>query len=143
MIKIIITKKYSPQFYDFSKKIWEIADMENYGRKINWEKENRFIQAYKNTTLVGLIELTLEAGVMHILDLVVDYTEQNQGIGTELMKKAEEVAKQNNIHKIFLETGATWKVRKFYEKLGYVKTGDLPKHFEKQDYVEYTKLLEL
>jgi len=53
------------------------------------------------------------------------------------------LAKRERVHKIFLETGKTWKVRKFYEKLGYNKTGDLPKHFAKQDYIEYTKLLDL
>jgi ribosomal protein S18 acetylase RimI-like enzyme len=143
MVTIKITKKATPLVSSFSNKVWKTADLQYSGRIINWKKEVRFIHAYTNKQLVGLIELTMEAGVMIILDLAIDYTYQNQGIGTILMHRAEKLAKQHKVHKISLETGKTWKVRKFYEKLGYIKTGDLLMHFAKQDYVQYSKFLSL
>lgn len=44
-------------------------------------------------------------------------------------------------HKICLFTGKSWSARKFYEKLGYKKTADLPKHYFKVDFVIYSKIL--
>ncbi len=143
MIFIKITTKMSRKLFSFSEKVWKTADVQYYGKQIDWKKEMLIIQAYNKDELAGVLELYMQAGVMHIQDLVVDFAQQKQGIGTALMNKAEEIAKQNNMHKIYLETGKTWGVRKFYEKLGFSLTGELPKHYAKQDYVEYTKLLNL
>jgi histone acetyltransferase (RNA polymerase elongator complex component) len=57
------------------------------------------------------------------------------------MKEAEKLAEKEKLHKIFLETGKTWGVGTFYEKLGYIKTGELPKHHGGQDYIQYSKFL--
>ncbi len=141
MITIKITDKETPQFNAFSDEEWETTDLQYHRRKVDWTKERRFILAYEKKQIVGLLELSMEAGVMHIIDLIIEHTHQKKGIGTSLMEHAEEMAKQNKIHKIFLETGGNWTVRAFYEKLGYEKTGDLPKHFAKQDYVEYSKFI--
>lgn len=136
-----ITTKATPKLMAFSELVWAQADIQYYGRKIDWKKENRYIHAYEGKKLIGLLELTIMSGVVHILDIVVDYEYHKHGVGTTLMQQAEEVAKKSGAHKLFLETGADWGVRKFYENLGYVKTGDLPNHFAKHDYVEYSKFL--
>jgi ribosomal protein S18 acetylase RimI-like enzyme len=57
------------------------------------------------------------------------------------MERAEAIAKQYKLHKVYLDTGKNWKAAKFYESLGYKKTGELPKHLEQQDYIEYSKFL--
>jgi ribosomal protein S18 acetylase RimI-like enzyme len=57
------------------------------------------------------------------------------------MERAEAIAKQYKLHNVYLDTGKNWKAAKFYESLGYKKTGELPKHLEQQDYIEYSKFL--
>ncbi len=141
MITLQREKAETPQIAAFTKKAWEVADLRHYGEKIDWTKEKCFIQAYDEGILVGSLELDFMAGVMHILDVIVDPIQQQQGIGTLLMQSAETLAKEKSLHKIFLETGKTWDACKFYEKLGYKKTGDLPNHYLQQDYVEYSKFL--
>lgn len=143
MITVKVTTKLTPLLSSFSDKVWGTADSQHYGKKIIWTKESKFIHAYNDKQLIGLLELTIEVGVMHIIDLVVDFGHQKQGIGTTLMKQAELLAKKNTVHKIYLETGKDWSARTFYEKLGYTKTGDLPRHFAQKDFVYYTKFIDL
>lgn len=61
--------------------------------------------------------------------------------GKMLMEKAEAFATKEKLHKIYLETGATWGVVDFYKKLGYRETATLPDHYLKQDYIILSKLL--
>lgn len=131
----------SPEIEIFQRREWESADMHHFGRIIEWKKEKKILQASETNQIVGVLELTMQAGVMHIDSLIIKNEKHGQGVGTALMMKAEEVARNHTMHKIYLDTGKNWPAAKFYEALGYTKTGDLPNHFEKQDYVEYSKLL--
>jgi N-acetylglutamate synthase-like GNAT family acetyltransferase len=101
MTTIKITNKLTPRLNSFSDDVWKIADMHRYGRKTDWKKQTKVIQAYEKEKLVGLLELTIEAGVMHIADLVVNYAHQKQDIGTTLMQQAEVLAQKEQVHKIF------------------------------------------
>lgn len=141
MMKITVEEKELPEVGDFAGKEWDIADLKHYGKEVDWTTHARFIQAYEGDDLVGALELEYEAGVMHIEDLIVSHSHHRKGIGKALMKKAEEIAREAKLHKIFLETGEEWEAREFYEKLGYIKTGDLPKHSGGHDYVQYSKIL--
>lgn len=58
-----------------------------------------------------------------------------------LMQKAEKFGREMGGHKAYLITGKTWKVRKFYEDLDFIKTGDFPNHFHHIDFVVYEKPL--
>lgn len=141
MITISFKEKMTPTLLAFVKKEWEIADREHYGKAIDWKKQTLFITAIENKQLIGLLELTYDAGVMYIQEVIVAHTHHNNGIGTMLMLKAEDIAKKEKLHKIYLETGKDWSACKFYEKLGYIKTGELPKHSMGKDYVHYSKFL--
>ncbi|HSW96369.1 MAG TPA: GNAT family N-acetyltransferase [Candidatus Saccharimonadales bacterium] len=141
MIEIQELVTVSSEIEDFQRKEWEFADQEYFGRIIAWKKEKKILQVIENAGIVGILELTMQAGVMHIDSLIVHHAKHGQGIGKALMVKAEEIAKGNKMHKIYLDTGKNWPATKFYETLGYIKTGDLPKHSEKQDYIEYSKFL--
>jgi ribosomal protein S18 acetylase RimI-like enzyme len=131
----------SPQILDFQKKEWTNADTEHYGIVIDWKKEKKTLVTKDNEKTLGVLELLIQAGVMHIETLIVAHEKQGQGIGKALMQKAEQIAQEYKLHKIYLETGKTWYATKFYEALGYTKTADLPKHFVKSDYVIYSKFL--
>jgi ribosomal protein S18 acetylase RimI-like enzyme len=141
MITIRITENVSSEIEVFQKEAWQSADMEYFGRMVDWKKEKQILQAIENEVLVGVLELIIQAGVMHIESVIVKKDKQGQGIGKQLMEKAEAIAKENKLHKLYLETGKNWKATTFYENLSYEKTGDLPKHFKGQDYVEYSKFL--
>ena len=78
---------------------------------------------------------------MHIEAIIIKHDNYGHGVGKMLMEKAEILATENKLHKIYLETGKTWDATRFYEALGYQVTGELPNHFENQDYVEYSKFL--
>ncbi len=142
MLDIKITPETTSEITEFLKEEWKQADLNHYGKVTDWKKEKLILQAFENNELVGVIELTIQVGVMHITEVIVKHKKQQKGIGKSLMKKAEELAKEKNLHKIYLETGASWEATKFYEALGYTKTGDLPKHWVKHDFVIYTKFLD-
>lgn len=54
------------------------------------------------------MEITVQLGVMHIDSLIVKHEKHRQGIGKILMNTSEEIAKEKNVHKIYLETGKDW-----------------------------------
>ena len=141
MIDIQEVNANSQEIEKFQENEWQPADIEHFGRTIDWKKEKKILKALEGAKLVGVLELTIQSGVMHIDSLIVKHDRQGQGIGKELMEKAESVARQNKLHKIYLDTGKNWGAVKFYEALGYIKTGELPKHLELQDYVEFSKFL--
>lgn len=141
MIDIKEIEKIDQAIEEFQKAEWIPADLTHFGRKIDWKKENKVFTAIEDGTLVGVLELSIQSGVMHIESLIVKHDEYRKGVGKMLMKKAEALASDRQLHKIYLETGKTWDATMFYEALGYKVTGELPNHLEKQDYVEYSKFL--
>lgn len=141
MIIIQEVNKITKTIEDFEKKEWEFADIEHFGREIDWKKDKRVLIASENNEVLGVLELTIQSGVMHVEGLIIKHNCYGKGIGKSLMQKAEEIAANNNLHKIYLETGKNWKATKFYDSLGYKVTGELPNHMEHQDYIEYTKFL--
>lgn len=126
---------------DFVKREWVTADLRHFGREIEWKKEKKALLAKANDSIIGVLEFTTQAGVMYIDEVIVANDKQGEGIGTLLMQKAEIIALDKKLHKIYLDTGATWPAVKFYEALGYTKTGDFPKHLGGQDYVIFSKFL--
>jgi GNAT superfamily N-acetyltransferase len=62
---------------------------------------------------------------MFIELLIVPKDARGQDLGTELMQQAEQVARDNSLVGIWLDTFA-FQARGFYEKLGYSVIGTLP-----------------
>lgn len=101
-------------------------------------KDNKCIHVlgyYIKDNLVGTVTLnilTLPSGKeATIWDTAVKEEYRKQGIATKLMNKAEEIAKKENITRIWLFSGFHRKVaHKLYQKLGYDEYRD--KAFVKQ-----------
>ena len=142
MITIQIKQKMTPSVLSFLKKEWKTADRKYRGKELNWKKHDAIITAYDDKKLVGTLELNYVAGVMYIEEIIVAFSHHKKGIGTVLMNQAEEIAKKEKLHKIFLETGKTWGINVFYERLGYKKTGELLRHHGRQDYIQYSKFFD-
>ncbi|MEK7570718.1 MAG: GNAT family N-acetyltransferase [Patescibacteria group bacterium] len=136
---IKIKSKASEKVEQFYKDVWERANIDYFGKQVNWATKTIVIEVYSGGKLVGVIELHTQMGVMYIFELAVAYSHQKQGIGRMLVKKAEEIAREEKMHKIHLDTGKNWGTGIFYEKMGYMKTGEFPKHFGGQDYLQYSK----
>ncbi len=141
MIVIREVEKIDKSLEDFQKQEWVPADLAHFGREIDWSKKYKIYTASDDGKLVGVLELCIQAGVMHVEALIVKHDKYGQGVGKQLMSKAEALAEELKLHKIYLGTGKTWDATKFYEALGYNISGELPNHFEHQTYVVYQKLL--
>lgn len=140
-------RKDTKALRDFIKSEWSKLDIKHFGRKIDrkteWKREEYILVVEdKNGTIYGYVKFGSEAGVIFLKELLVRSTKRKAGIGKTLMDKVGEIAKKENVHKIYLETGDDWNAIKFYKILGFRKTTDLPKHFLKRDFIQMTKYLD-
>lgn len=126
---------------DFEKKEWAIVDAEHYGKPVVWTKKYFHLIAEKEGETVGSLRLEVSSGVAYVDAIIVGHDTVGKGVGKALMEKAEEIAREQQSHKIFLNTGKDWEAPKFYEKLGYKKSADLPNHYFHVDFIEMTKFL--
>lgn len=131
----------SKEWTDFEKKAWVEADTEHYGRSIDWDSKDFHITAIENDALTGSLRLNIKAGVAYIDAIIVDKEYRGKGLGKELILEAEKLSKENEAHKIYLQTGKIWSSVSLYEKLGYIITSELPNHYIHVDFVEMTKFL--
>lgn len=138
---IVLSKATKKETKDFSKREWHGVDKEHYGKHVEWKEKKFLYKATENDVIVGTISGEHESGVVHIGAIIVAAEKRGKGIGTLLMKRAEEFAKEYKAHKIYLSTGKTWKARKFYEGLGYKKIADMPNHHFHTDWVMYAKFI--
>lgn len=142
-MEIIVIKEEKKQsdikkFMDVEWKKW---DLEHYGEPVNFITEKFSLKAVEKDEIVGVLIFKIDGGVTFIDELIVKSDHQGQGIGERLILKVEDIAKEYKSHKIQLHTGIDWKARKFYERMGYKKTNDLPDQYLRRDFVEYTKYL--
>ncbi len=104
--------------------------------KISKENKDIYILGYYiDDNLVGTVTLnilTMPSGkTATIWDLAIKEEYKRLGIATKLMKKAEEIAKEQNITRIWLFSGFHRKgAHELYRKLGYDENRD--KAFVKQ-----------
>lgn len=95
----------------------KIKNNPNYKIFVATNREDKIIGS---TTLLIEQKFTHEGGLAgHIEDVVVHGNFQHQGIGTALMNKAIETAKETGCYKIILDCSE--KNVPFYEKLGFKK----------------------
>lgn len=138
-MKVNISKATKEEIASFDEKAWRGEDLEHYGEPVSWVKKDFIFKATENGKIVGVIKGKFEAGVVYISTMVVARDKRRQGIGKMLVERAEKFGKDLGAHKVFLFTIEEWDASRFYEKLGYKKTGDLPNHYLKRDFVIYSK----
>ena len=116
-------------------------DFEHFGKLVEWKERKFRFKAMDDGRIVGTISGKFESGVLRISTIIIDESERGKGIGIVLMQKAENFGIKLGAHKVWLETGADWKARQFYESLGYKKEAGLPDHYFHHDFVIYSKML--
>lgn len=136
-VKITSLKNKSKKLSEFRHKQWELIHPEHFGSKQDlfyWTNHKFIFKAEEAGKIIGVIQGYWVAGVMFIDQLVVDSKTQSKGIGTMLMNKVEQIAMQNKLHKIYLQTGIDWQAVGFYEKLGYKKETKITNLWEHKDF---------
>ena len=137
MIKISKATKKSTT--DFSEREWHKVDHSHYGRRVEWNEQKFRFKATESGKLVGLISGKHEAGVIYIHQIITAEGARGKGIGTLLIRKAEEFGRGLGAHKMWLITGKDWEENAFYKKLGFRLEAGLPDHHFHKDFVIYTR----
>ncbi len=141
-MKITIAKTTEKEIKSFNKRVWKEADLEHYGPGARWASKEIIFKAVEGGKVVGTVKAKYDSGVVYVKNVIIAKSKRRQGIGRQLMVKIEEAGKKLGGHKIYLFTGKKWVIaRKFYERMGYKKTADLPKHFFKHDFIIYSKMI--
>jgi ribosomal protein S18 acetylase RimI-like enzyme len=121
---------------------WTEADKEHYGDPLpDFTKSEFIITAHDGERYVGYVSFIYDLGVARIDSVLVTPEYQGQGLGQRLMLEAESRVKRLGAHKVYLETGANWKARRLYEKLGYEVRATLPDYWGHLDFVFMDKNL--
>lgn len=120
-------------------KEWHLLDKPHYGKAIDWNEKHFRFKAVENGKLVGTIDGKHESGVVYIGTVITAESARGKGIGTMLIKKAEEFGKKYGAHRTWLITGKNWSENIFYQKLGFQLIGTLPDFHFHQDFVIYTR----
>lgn len=120
---------------------WDLMNKEHYGKEIKWQEKHFRFKALENGKLVGTIDGKYESGVLYIGALITAEKNRGKGIGSALLKKAEEFGKKYGAHRTWLLTGKDWTSNNFYQKLGFKLIGDLPDFYFHTDFVIYTRII--
>jgi GNAT superfamily N-acetyltransferase len=140
-MEVRVVDSRSKEIAEFNDREWPKADLEHYGAVEKWREDVVEIAAYEKDAIVGTLQLTISRGVCKINALIVAHNAQGKGIGTALMQKAEELAREEHAHKIWLDTGKGWQAEPFYLKLGYTQNTILPNHYFGKDFILFEKML--
>lgn len=136
-----VTEATIEEIREFDKKEWRKANVVFYGSSVVWVGKRFIFKATKDGKIIGAAKGNYKAGVVYINAMIVDEIERRRGVGKKLIEKIGNWGKHLGAHKIFLFTMEEWEANKFYRKLGFKKTGDLPKHFLKKDFVIFSKYI--
>ena len=81
----------------------------------------RFDVLYDGNALIGLIETVCEGDELMIVNVAIEPSRQGMGLGTRLMRHAEELARAANLRATRLYTNKLMRENiALYERLGYV-----------------------
>ncbi len=139
---IEIAKEQDSLLENIKSNAWPPADREHYGENQPEFYKKEFTLAVKESEeIVGYVSVIIDTGVAQIEPLMVKTERKGMGIGTMLIKAAEEKAKSLGAHKVWLETGSDWKSKAFYEKHGYSIRTILPNHTDGREFVLMDKML--
>lgn len=143
-MRLKLTKNGSKKVGEFYAKEWKSVDNFHYGREVSWISwipKHFTLELYEKNDIVSALTFTINQDVSTIELIITAEQKRRMGFGKRLIAKMEEISKRENVHKIYLQTGKNWDSVKFYEVLGYKKTGDLPNHYLHIDYIELTKFI--
>jgi len=126
----------------FEKKEWQLADLEHYGKLVDFTKKKyKFVAKTDSGKIIGTLDLTIELNLAYVKSLLVGFKFRKIGVGKQLIETAENFAKDKKCTKVWLETNKGWAAEKFYKKVGYKVTGIHKNHILNQKTLILTKFL--
>ena len=88
---------------------------------------HRFDLTERDGRLVGLIETTTDGDFLLVVNVAVDPAAQRQGLGEELLRFAERIAREEGRVGLRLYTNARFAANiRFYARLGFEKEREAP-----------------
>lgn len=81
------------------------------------------VEQLDDTLVGGLLLAPVDDETIRLMQVAVDNKYQGEGIGKELVKYAEQRAKDAGFHRMIMH--AMLSVVNFYEKMGYVQEGEI------------------
>jgi len=137
MIKI--SKVAKKRAMEFNEREWDVVNGIHFGKGVKWNEKPFRFKATENGEIVGLIFGKHESGTVYVSNIIVAEARKREGIGTKLIRKAEEFGRKLGDHKIWLITGSNYPENPFFEKVGFQKQASLPDLYFHGDFVIYTK----
>lgn len=126
----------------FKNNEYPALDREHYGdNPPNFVPKEVTLIIKEDEEIIGFITIVIKAGITYIDSLLVGAKYRHKGVGQQLVRSAEDKAKELGSHKIWLETGIDWPAKSFYEKLGYTVRTVLPNDIGHKDCVLMDKML--
>lgn len=126
----------------FKAQVWPAADKEHYGdNQPAFLKKELTLIAKEEGKIVGYISVSVDTGVAQIEPLMVGTDLKGKGIGSKLLKAAEDKARSLGVHKVWIETGLDWNAKEFYEKHGYIVRTIMTNHTGGRDFVLMDKII--
>jgi ribosomal-protein-alanine N-acetyltransferase len=105
----------------------EFDNVRSYMKECMGDPDDSFIVATSGGKLAGFIVTDFKSDSRHAINidqLAVDASFRHQGIGTALLKKAEEIALTNKFRAVTLQVRAdNDNAKRLYEEMGYQKIG--------------------
>jgi GNAT superfamily N-acetyltransferase len=120
---------------------WQQIIDKHYGKGLSWFEKYYRYKAVEDGKLLGTIEGKVEPGCVNINALMTTEAARGKGIGTMLIKKAEDLGKKLGAHRTWLFTGKDWQSNGFYQKLGFKTIANCDDFFYHKDFVIYTRLI--
>jgi GNAT superfamily N-acetyltransferase len=107
-----------------------------------WLENDSYIVAIINDKPVGVVGITCKHGACLLIHMVVKEMYRGIGIGSALVEKVIEFAKEYNASKVWLDTVPILEEAiKLYIRYGFKKCGHLQKHYWGADVELYELLL--
>jgi GNAT superfamily N-acetyltransferase len=137
MIKI--SKVNKKKAMDFNEDEWQRVNDLHFGKGVKWNTTPFQFKATENGKTVGLIFGKHESGTIYISNVIVAKAKRMQGIGTMLIKKAEDFGRKFGDHRIWLISGEHYPEDSFFKKLGFQNQAVIPDLFFRKSFIIYTK----
>ena len=119
-------------------KAWEPTPLEF----TSWMEGVTYFAARRDGKMVGAIGCKLVDGSCRLLHLAVDPETRRQGIATALTSAAEEWARHNNSHSVWVDALAKFTAAaEMFRRLGFNECGMLHRHYWAEDVRLLEKIL--
>ncbi|HTX01097.1 MAG TPA: GNAT family N-acetyltransferase [Acidimicrobiales bacterium] len=106
---------------------WSAYRAETYGPAVPAD-EPVAVVARAGGEIVGIAVGSLRPELLHLHRLIVARAERNLGVGAQLMRMVERLAVERGAAALRLEPRAGGPAERFYERLGFARIAEVPRH---------------